>query len=341
MLHKLKSKIKLLANRLSVPKKKLEHKFKYSLPSHISNRFIQLHEQQYNLIKLSLEKHYFAGLSKEYLDSEIGKNDMQAHLQNRLYGFRNSVIPWLDSVRPLSGAQILEIGCGTGSSTVAMAEQGAKIIGVDIEEKSIEVAKERCKVYGLEAEFFNTNAVDVNQLFSDKKFDYIIFFATLEHMTHEERMKAMNTTWQMLSDGGLWGVIETPNRLWFYDKHTSLLPFFYWLPDDLAFKYSKFSERINFKEIYHEYTDERSLHFLRRGRGVSYHEFELTMGKIDKLNVVSSMSSFLRERATPEEDLRYKASKDFLYKEFLRNVGPQQLHEGFYEPYLDLLVRKG
>jgi hypothetical protein len=65
--------------------------------------------------------------------------------------------------------------------------------------------------------------------------------------------------------------------------HTSWLPFFQWLPDDLAFKYSRFSPRFNFGGMYGEETAERMLHFLRRGRGVSFHEFSLTMKPAETL----------------------------------------------------------
>ena len=70
-------------------------------------------------------------------------------------------------------------------------------------------------------------------------------------------------------------MLETPNRLRHTDTHTAWLPFYHWLPDELAFKYARFSERTNFREGYGELTDERLLHFCRRGRGVSFHRFQI------------------------------------------------------------------
>jgi hypothetical protein len=91
-----------------------------------------------------------------------------------------------------------------------------------------------------------------NRLFSDRHFDYIIFYASLEHMTIEERMSAMRATWGMLSDGDLWCVIETPNRLWYHDGHTSLLPFYMWLPE--------FYHQTGFAQ----FVDSPSLKYIRR-----------------------------------------------------------------------------
>ena len=51
----------------------------------------------------------------------------------------------------------------------------------------------------------------------------MIFFACLEHMTYAERLTAMRATWNGLRAGALWCSIETPNRLWWFDEHTSFL----------------------------------------------------------------------------------------------------------------------
>ena len=44
----------------------------------------------------------------------------------RLVCDRMEVVPWLDATRSLRGVDILEIGCGTGVSTLALCEQGAR-----------------------------------------------------------------------------------------------------------------------------------------------------------------------------------------------------------------------
>jgi S-adenosylmethionine-dependent methyltransferase len=158
-------------------------------------------------------------------------------------------------------------------------------------------------------------------------------------MTHDERMIALNHTWNMLSKGDLWCIVETPNRLWFYDGHTSLLPFYHWLPDELAFEYSQFSPRQSFREQYREISGETMQHFLRRGRGVSFHEFELTMDRAEKLDVVSSLLIFLRKQSIFRQIL-WRLSIESRYESLLARIGPK-VHRGFYQQYLDLIIRKG
>jgi S-adenosylmethionine-dependent methyltransferase len=312
------------------------------IPKGISERFRDIDEKRVSFIEMSLKQNYFtqkdAWFSPSYRSLEKAQNDLQDHLHRRLDNFRKFVIPWLDNVKPLDEARILEIGCGTGSSTVALAEQGAHVTSVDILETSIAVAKDRCQAYDLNANFLCVNATEVQRIFRDQSFDFIIFFATLEHMTHNERIIAMRKTWEMLSPGSLWCVIDTPNRLWYFDDHTSLLPFYQWLQDDLAFSYSRFSPRESFRDLYRDITDVAKLDFLRRGRGVSFHEFELTMKRAENLDVVSSLAIYLRSQR-PLRDTLLTPKQEKRFESFLVQIGPK-IHRGFYQRSLDLIIRK-
>jgi len=243
-------------------------------------------------LEAALRMTYFNRQPAGYLETEEGLTDLANHLMTRLQIARVQVVPWLESVRPLQTARVLEIGCGTGSSVVALAERGAEVIGVDLDEGSLQVARERCALHGVNAELHLANATDLAQLFRNTAFDIIIFYGALEHMVIEERLRAIAYTWAMLRSGDLWCVIETPNRLWHTDRHTARLPFYHWLPDELAFKYARFSQRTNFRECYDESTDERLLHFRRRGRGVSFHEFHVALGASDAFEVVSYKNEF-------------------------------------------------
>lgn len=260
--------------------------------------------------------------------------DLHDHLRGRLDSDRRMIVPWLDHAKPLPDTLILEIGCGTGSSTVALAEQGARVVGIDLDRDALVVARDRCTAYQVEAEFHVLNATVMAQTFADRRFDFIIFFASLEHMTVAERLATLRDAWAMLPRGGLLVVVETPNRLWYYDGHTSLLPFFHSLPDELAFRYSQFSPRENFRELYRECDAASMEHFLRQGRGVSFHEFDVAIRPAHSLRVVSSLSTF--------HGLRYKPQRSLFerrYKSVLRRIYPQ-VHEGFCEDTLFLILEK-
>ena len=137
----------------------------------------------------------------------------------------------------------------------------------------------------------------------------------------------------MLADDGLLVIIETPNRLWYEDTHTALLPFYHWLPNELAFYYSRMSHRENFKELYREYDAASKHHFLRRGRGMSFHELEVAIASVKDLEVVSSLRSF-------DPVSRHPYSKiDCDFKAMLERIHPH-IHSGFFDEYLDIIIRK-
>ncbi|HPW56374.1 MAG TPA: class I SAM-dependent methyltransferase [Thermoanaerobaculaceae bacterium] len=142
-------------------------------------------------------------------------------------------------------------------------------MAVDIAEGSLQVARERCAEYGLEVELVSANVSEIRQVFGGRRFDLVIFLASLEHMTLEERIEVIGSTWEMLLPQGLWCLVETPNRLWYFDQHTSRLPFFHWLPDDLALLCSRHGPRESFRGRYRVLDAASRLDFTRWGRAVS------------------------------------------------------------------------
>jgi S-adenosylmethionine-dependent methyltransferase len=322
-------------NRISEPVIEGLKKVIYPVPRHLADNHTPIAPAGLDTIRSSIKKHYHTGWRSEaQYSKDKYEADLKSHLDGRLESDRRIVIPWLDQARSLHGTRILEVGCGTGSSTVALAEQRARVIGIDIDQDALAVARDRCKAYGVEAAFHALNGERMCQFSGEGPFDFIIFFACLEHMTVGERLVALREAWALLPSGGMLVVVETPNRLWYYDGHTSMLPFFHWLPDDLAFQYSALSPRENFRELYRNYDAASREHFLRRGRGMSFHEFDLAIKPGKKLKIVSSLSTF--------QGVRHKLRTSMLerkYKALLRRIYPE-IHEGFCDQTLYLIIQK-
>jgi len=301
----------------------------YPIPSDLRRRHTQGDTER---VRAALVDHYFQGWrSKDSTTDATYQRDLDKTLCSRLAADRRFVIPWLNSARPLDGLRVLEIGCGTGPSTVALAEQGAVVTGIDVDPATVAVARERCAAHNVSATMHVANGESVKEY---GEHDLVIYYATFEHMTIDERLKSLAESWSILPRGGMLAIVETPDRLWFFDEHTSQLPFFHWLPDDLAFRYSRYSPRVAFNDLYRDLTSDALEHFLRRGRGASYHEFEIAIAPAADLQVVSSLLGYFGWRKTlrkPRVALRFK--------KFLRESRPD-LHEGWFEKDLDLIVRK-
>jgi 2-polyprenyl-3-methyl-5-hydroxy-6-metoxy-1,4-benzoquinol methylase len=294
-------------------------------------------EDEASLIE-ALVAHYFSRWPAGYLETDEGRIDLGDHLYERLTNDRITIVPWLASILPLQGKTIIEIGCGTGTSSVALAEQGARIFGVDIDEGSLRVAEKRRRLYKIDlAEFVLANAMEL-QPEKIATADAVIFFACLEHMTLEEKLSSVERMWKCLKPGAFLAVVGTPNRLWWYDGHTSRLPFYNWLPDDLAIRYAKYSPREPFNtDLDGPIDDQQLLKLTRIGRAFGYHELELSIPDLADAKVFC-MNRWMR-CGNPIEFAKWVATGEASFERQLRRHGPR-LDPAFFTPFLNLALRK-
>jgi SAM-dependent methyltransferase len=86
------------------------------------------------------------------------------------------------------GKEVLEIGCGIGTDTINFARAGASVTAIDLSPKSIEIAKQRAHVYGLEnsIKFICGSAENLRDLVREKKYDLIYSFGVIHHTPNPE-----------------------------------------------------------------------------------------------------------------------------------------------------------
>ena len=202
------------------------------------------------------------------------------------------------------------------------------------------VASRRVCLYGLDVSFRQISAVDIADEFAGQQFDLIVYWASLEHMTRDERDVSLRAAWHLLAPGGRLAVHEAPNRLWYHDSHTSFLPFFYWLPDDLAVAYAQQSPRRILREFddVAEVTPDHLLSLTRHGRGVSFHDLEVALGATASQRVVSAMDLFNRKRHLVWNVI-WRFSADRGYEQFLRKRFPA-INPAYFQPYLNIILAK-
>ncbi|OBG32621.1 hypothetical protein A5672_25595 [Mycobacterium alsense] len=274
----------------------------------------------------------------QYWDSEVGRHDLDEHTVGRLTYSRHEYVPWLNALRRLDGARIFEIGCGTGSSVMALVEQGSEVTGIDAVPESVEVSRTRMQFFGLdEPALHHMNATEIGTQFAHASFDFVIFFASLEHMTYSERSASLRSAWQLLADDGILCIVEAPNRLWFFDDHTADLPFFHWLPDEIALDYLKRTPKYQ-ASAFDTASEGAILELSRRGRGVSYHDLELALGPIGELDFMVDRHSY-QMKQNPLRWLYYRRSTNRRFVNLLRRQCPE-LPVGLFMPYLNVAIRK-
>lgn len=226
---------------------------------------------------------YFRWIPAEALTSDDGRFIVEQHVWQRYEQARSLLGPWVDRAVGLRGRRVVEIGCGTGSSTAGFAPLVGRIDGYEIDQLSVDAARGRFQVLGIE----NATAtrVDAPTLITTAlerhagQVDGVLLYAVLEHMTVGERIDTLRRTWAAIPAGGFLVVIETPNRLTWTDLHTSHLPFFHQLPIELAEHYYRHSPRRDFvTAVDKEAPADRPMALMRWGTGVSYHEFDVALG---------------------------------------------------------------
>lgn len=223
-----------------------------------------------------LRQTFFADRHPSYYESADYQNSMAEILYARAERFEQHLVPWIQDVFSLSGAKVVEIGSGTGASAQALYRHCGSILCYEIEPKSLAAAKVRAEMLGMN-----------NVRFADGPFlqscelehqDVVIMVGVIEHMPLTVVKEVLTTAFRILRPGGVIVITDTPNRLSAFDYHTSWLPFFQWLPDDLKLEYLDRSPRDHFIQDVRACSPNEAQRMRDWGVGVSYHEFEIALG---------------------------------------------------------------
>ena len=116
---------------------------------------------------------------------------------------------WIDSLCPLSGKQVVDVGCGGGILSDAMARRGAQVLGIDLAAKALQVAK----LHAIEAATprIDYREVSAEQLAgeSPEAFDVVTCMEMLEHVP--DPSSVVDACARLVKPGG-WVFFSTIHR---------------------------------------------------------------------------------------------------------------------------------
>jgi 2-polyprenyl-3-methyl-5-hydroxy-6-metoxy-1,4-benzoquinol methylase len=233
-----------------------------------------------DLIKLILDVKGAGALCDEIRRDE-DPDFVQKFLKNDLFAY----------FRPadFENKTILEFGCGGGASTHILARMfpHSEITGVELFESLLSIARRRAAAFRLDnVRFLQSPGGD--SLPEDLgTFDFIILSAVYEHLLPHERKTILPALWRHLRPGGYLFINQTPNSLFPFELHTTMLPFINYFPDSVALKMARrFSKRVRRDESWEE--------LLRKGiRGATEREI---LSRLDAAEMMEPRYNNLRDR---------------------------------------------
>jgi 2-polyprenyl-6-hydroxyphenyl methylase/3-demethylubiquinone-9 3-methyltransferase len=112
-----------------------------------------------------------------------------------------------DSLAPLKGLTVLDVGCGGGILAESMARLGARVLGIDVVEKNIAIARQHAADSGLKIDYRLTTAESLAS--SGQMFDVVLNMEVVEHVSDLPGFMAAVS--KLLKPGGMM-FVATINR---------------------------------------------------------------------------------------------------------------------------------
>jgi len=117
-------------------------------------------------------------------------------------------LDWIDRHADLAGKKVLDVGCGAGILSEAMAVRGAQVTGLDAGAEHLEVAREHAVDSGLEIRYLHTTAEDHAERHAGD-YDVVTCLEMLEHVPDPDAV--IDALVRLVRPGG-WLFLSTINR---------------------------------------------------------------------------------------------------------------------------------
>ena len=96
-------------------------------------------------------------------------------------------LDYIDARAPLEDARVLDVGCGGGILSEAMAQRGADVVGIDLAQASLETAAAHANASGVSVDYL---CIDSERVAAEQpeSFDIVTCLELLEHVPAPEKI---------------------------------------------------------------------------------------------------------------------------------------------------------
>jgi ubiquinone/menaquinone biosynthesis C-methylase UbiE len=96
---------------------------------------------------------------------------------------------------------VLDAGCGTGENALHVASSGLRVLGVDVAETAVAIAREKARARAIDAEFVVADALHLDGL--GREFDTVLDCGLFHSFDRDERHDYVSSLASVTRPGGI------------------------------------------------------------------------------------------------------------------------------------------
>ncbi len=156
--------------------------------------------------RTAIVKRHFTEHAKLWEDIYSTQDVTSLNIQLR----QANVLAFVETLELEAGAKVLDLGCGAGMASAILLEQGFEVVGVDVSEAMLELARKNCGRVSstAKATFLMGSAEDLE--FANEEFDLVIALGLIEYLKWDRW--ALQQMHRVLKPGGHL-IVTVPNEL--------------------------------------------------------------------------------------------------------------------------------
>ena len=110
----------------------------------------------------------------------------------------------VDFITAYPPGRALDLGCGSGTSSLALARAGWTVCGVDFVPRAIRMARQKSRLAGLSVDFIVGDVTRLPALVRVTPYDLVLDIGCFHGLTTRRRGIYLNNLEKLLAPGGIW-----------------------------------------------------------------------------------------------------------------------------------------